>query len=160
VGHLGQERSHRGSRGAARSACPGCGSINPLLSGFHFPMVAPRSGQDDTMITTGVLKNLRPAYEILAKSAGPPGGLSGRWPASSLTPFTMCAPRNCWPGRAIRPLRFAATGSTVAYLGWMKLLQKDDTNEDSTDTPKNPVPVLEPRQILSVLQASCPRSWC
>lgn len=51
-----------------------------------------------------------------------------------------------------RPLRFAATGSTVAYLGWMKLLQKDDTDEESTDLPKNPVPALEPKQILNVLQ--------
>lgn len=51
-----------------------------------------------------------------------------------------------------RPLRFAATGSTLAYLGWMKLLQKDETDEESTDIPKNPVPVLEPQQILSVLQ--------
>lgn len=52
-----------------------------------------------------------------------------------------------------RPLRFAATGSTVAYFGWMKLLQQDDTDEDATDIPKNPVPILTPRQILNVLQA-------
>lgn len=52
-----------------------------------------------------------------------------------------------------RPLRFAATGSTVAYLGWMKLLQKDDTEEEASDLAKNPVPKLEPKQILSVHQA-------
>ncbi|MGJ3439073.1 type I DNA topoisomerase [Pseudomonas sp. Je.1.5.c] len=52
-----------------------------------------------------------------------------------------------------RPLRFAATGSTVAYLGWMKLLQKDDTEEEVSDLAKNPVPKLEPKQILSVHQA-------
>ena len=52
-----------------------------------------------------------------------------------------------------RPLRFAATGSTVAYLGWMKLLQKDDTEEEASDLTKNPVPKLEPKQILSVHQA-------
>lgn len=52
-----------------------------------------------------------------------------------------------------RPLRFAATGSTVAYLGWMKLLQQDDTDEDASDIPKNPVPMLTPRQILNVFQA-------
>ncbi|WWL44832.1 DNA topoisomerase [Pseudomonas parakoreensis] len=51
-----------------------------------------------------------------------------------------------------RPLRFAATGSSVAYLGWMKLLQQDDTDEESTDLPKNPVPALQPKQILNVLQ--------
>lgn len=51
-----------------------------------------------------------------------------------------------------RPLRFTAVGSTVAYLGWMKLLQKDDTDEESTAPPKNPVPVLKPGQILNVLQ--------
>ncbi len=52
-----------------------------------------------------------------------------------------------------RPLRFAATGSTVAYLGWMKLLQKDDTEEEASDLAKNPVPKMEPKQILSVHQA-------
>lgn len=51
-----------------------------------------------------------------------------------------------------RPLRFAATGSSVAYLGWMKLLQQDDTDEESTDLPKNPVPALQAKQILNVLQ--------
>lgn len=29
----------------------------------------PEKGQDETMITTGVLKNLRPVYEMLPKSA-------------------------------------------------------------------------------------------
>lgn len=51
-----------------------------------------------------------------------------------------------------RPLRFAATGSSVAYLGCMKLLRKDDTDEESTDLPRNPVPALQPKQILNVVQ--------
>ena len=49
-----------------------------------------------------------------------------------------------------RPLRFAATGSSISYLGWKKLLKGDDAEEDKTEPPKNPVPKLEPRQILSV----------
>jgi len=55
-------------------------------------------------------------------------------------------------GQDQRPLRFAATGSTVAYLGWMKLLHQDDTDEESTDLHKNPIPALQPKQILDVLQ--------
>lgn len=35
----------------------------------------------------------------------------------------------------------------------MKLLQKDDTEEEASDLAKNPVPKLEPKQILSVHQA-------
>ena len=51
-----------------------------------------------------------------------------------------------------RPLRFAATGSTISYLGWKKLLKGDDAEEDKAEPAKNPVPKLEPRQILPVHQ--------
>ncbi|SFY08956.1 type I DNA topoisomerase [Azotobacter vinelandii] len=49
-----------------------------------------------------------------------------------------------------KPLRFTATGSTIAYPGWKKLLQGDDTEEEDGETPKNPVPALSPKQILPV----------
>ncbi|QHC91333.1 type I DNA topoisomerase [Pseudomonas chlororaphis] len=51
-----------------------------------------------------------------------------------------------------KPLRFSATGRTVNYLGWMKLLQNDDTDDDETGSAEadNPVPALTPRQVLSV----------
>ncbi|MEW9844048.1 toprim domain-containing protein, partial [Pseudomonas juntendi] len=51
--------------------------MKKIRPGEHWVVVAsgghirdlPQSGQDDSMITTGVLKTLRPVYEILPKSA-------------------------------------------------------------------------------------------
>jgi DNA topoisomerase-1 len=57
-----------------------------------------------------------------------------------------------------KPLRFAATGRTIAYPGWLKLLQNDDTSEDEQSddaAPDNPVPHLTPRQVLSVQHGEC-----
>ena len=50
-----------------------------------------------------------------------------------------------------KDLTFTATGRTLVYGGWMKLLSKDDTEEDS-DEPEalNPVPSLEVGQSLEV----------
>ncbi|VXC24703.1 DNA topoisomerase I, plasmid [Pseudomonas sp. 8Z] len=49
-----------------------------------------------------------------------------------------------------KPLRFVATGKAVVYLGWMKLLQADDTDEPEDAEADNPVPALSPKQILPV----------
>ncbi|MDR9863450.1 type I DNA topoisomerase [Pseudomonas baetica] len=57
-----------------------------------------------------------------------------------------------------KPLRFTATGRTVTYLGWLKLLQNDDTDEEDETGPSeadNPVPALTSRQVLSVHQGEC-----
>ncbi|WP_248767872.1 type I DNA topoisomerase [Pseudomonas sp. MWU12-2345] len=49
-----------------------------------------------------------------------------------------------------KPLRFTATGKTLCYPGWMKLLQGDDTDDEKEPEADNPVPSLSSRQILSV----------
>ncbi|PUA41364.1 type I DNA topoisomerase [Pseudomonas protegens] len=53
-----------------------------------------------------------------------------------------------------RPLRFAATGRTLVYPGWLKLLQSDDTvDKDEQSNPaeaNNPIPPLTSRQMLTV----------
>lgn len=57
-----------------------------------------------------------------------------------------------------KPLRFIASGRTVSYSGWLKLLEADDTEEpDEPDANKanNPVPPLAPRQVLPVHQGEC-----
>lgn len=57
-----------------------------------------------------------------------------------------------------KPLRFVATGRTVAYLGWLKLLENDDTDEeDQSERPDadNPVPALTSRQVLPVYRGEC-----
>lgn len=57
-----------------------------------------------------------------------------------------------------KPLRFVATGRTVAYPGWLKLLKYDDTDEEDqsgrTDAD-NPVPALTVRQVLPVSRGEC-----
>jgi len=57
-----------------------------------------------------------------------------------------------------KPLRFNASGRTIAYPGWLKLLQADETEEDDEAGKAgadNPVPSLTPRQLLSVHQGEC-----
>ena len=49
-----------------------------------------------------------------------------------------------------KPLRFSATGKTLFYPGWMKLLGVDDTDDEQSAEASNPVPALSPRQILNV----------
>lgn len=49
-----------------------------------------------------------------------------------------------------KPLRFSATGKTLFYPGWMKLLRVDDTDDEQSAEASNPVPALSPRQILNV----------
>jgi DNA topoisomerase-1 len=49
-----------------------------------------------------------------------------------------------------KPLRFTATGKTISYRGWMKLLLGDDTDDDEDAEADNPVPTLSPKQILPV----------
>ncbi|AMB86044.1 DNA topoisomerase I [Pseudomonas agarici] len=49
-----------------------------------------------------------------------------------------------------KPLRFTATGKTLYYPGWLKLLQGDDTDDEEESGADNPVPALSPQQILSV----------
>lgn len=62
------------------------------------------------------------------------------------------------PGPDGKPLRFTASGKTIANPGWLKLLKNDDT-EDSEDSggagTSNPVPLLAPRQVLSVHKGEC-----
>ncbi len=53
-------------------------------------------------------------------------------------------------GPSGRALRFTATGKTLCYPGWMKLLKGDDTDDEEDAEASNPVPALSPRQILSV----------
>ncbi|MFJ3119593.1 type I DNA topoisomerase [Pseudomonas protegens] len=49
-----------------------------------------------------------------------------------------------------KTLRFAATGKTLSYPGWLKLLKADDTDDEENAEASNPVPALSPTQILSV----------
>ncbi|WP_458219147.1 DNA topoisomerase, partial [Pseudomonas aeruginosa] len=49
-----------------------------------------------------------------------------------------------------KPLRFGAKGKLLNVPGWRKLLQGDDAEEQKNETPSNPIPALEPGQILKV----------
>lgn len=62
------------------------------------------------------------------------------------------------PGPNGVPLRFGAYGRTIAYHGWLKLLQSDDTEDEEHSSPtgsNNPVPPLSPRQVLPVHRGEC-----
>ncbi len=51
-----------------------------------------------------------------------------------------------------KPVRFKASGRTVIYEGWLKLLSGDaaDTEEKKDDDSTNPIPKLEPGQEIAV----------
>ena len=49
-----------------------------------------------------------------------------------------------------KTLRFTATGKTLSYPGWLKLLQGDDTDDEQDAEASNPVPALSSKQVLSV----------
>ena len=54
------------------------------------------------------------------------------------------------PGPDGKTLRFNATGKTLSYQGWLKLLQGDDTDDEQGAEAHNPVPALTSRQVLIV----------
>ncbi|MCW2097912.1 UNVERIFIED_ORG: DNA topoisomerase I [Pseudomonas psychrophila] len=49
-----------------------------------------------------------------------------------------------------KPLRFTATGKTLSYPGWLKLLKGDDTDDEKDAEANNPVPALTPKQFIPV----------
>ena len=49
-----------------------------------------------------------------------------------------------------KTLTFNATGKTLSYPGWLKLLKADDTDDEKDAEADNQVPALLPKQILSV----------
>ena len=49
-----------------------------------------------------------------------------------------------------KTLRFTATGKTLSYPGWLKLLQGDDAEDEQDAEANNPVPALSSKQVLSV----------
>ena len=53
-------------------------------------------------------------------------------------------------GPAGKTLRFTATGKTLDYPGWLKLLQGDDTDDEQDAESNNPVPVLSSKQVIAV----------
>jgi len=56
----------------------------------------------------------------------------------------------CVLGPDGKTLRFTATGKTLSYPGWLKLLQGDDTDDEQDAEASNPVPALSSKQVLSV----------
>lgn len=49
-------------------------------------------------------------------------------------------------------LKFSASGRTLVYSGWMKLMAKDDTDEESEPEALNPVPSLAVGDTLTVTE--------
>jgi len=55
------------------------------------------------------------------------------------------------PPEVGRPtLKFTATGRTLTYSGWLKLMAGDDTDEDKEPEALNPVPTLQAGDVVSV----------
>lgn len=51
-----------------------------------------------------------------------------------------------------RDIKFGATGRTLVAPGWLKLLGKDDTDEEEEDADSsNPIPLLEVGQLITAL---------
>lgn len=53
-----------------------------------------------------------------------------------------------------KEVEFEGKGRTLVYSGWLKLIANDQTEEDGEKEAVNPIPVVEPGQLLSVARGA------